>query len=356
MDLRVRAFHMLILVSGLCLLQARGGSSNSVLFLDGSEHKYIRSHPETVDEANPMSPLEVAATVSVLLGVAPPVSLPAESSLKLDKILTPNPFSRPRAVVMLEVQGIGDLSSALHSILQDDSALSGKIISSGNAHIELFGDDEVSQTSIDEPIECDSACAGREFSNLARWLGGSYVGSMESQDGELEFPLASGTSLNLHVSKEADRTFALSLVSLFNGVKTAMEMQEDFEAINQRPVDLFTGCFTGIKLFHMALARLFGSLQKTYQGEVVGVILLNEQTSASSMEPMLDVKLSPRASRWLQERPAANTTNAEVHLVRTTLAWITGIILLLSTLIGVYYLLYMPFNRDTLLYSNVKLD
>lgn len=80
----------------------------------------------------------------------------------------------------------------------------------------------MSQISIDEPRECGD----REFSNLvsvvlmidltfcqktfgnliclmmqARWLGGSYVGSMESQDGELEFPLASGRSLKLHVSK-----------------------------------------------------------------------------------------------------------------------------------------------------------
>ncbi|MBA0555447.1 hypothetical protein Golob_025625 [Gossypium lobatum] len=86
--------------------------------------------------------------------------------------------------------------------------------------------------------------------------------------------------------------------------------------------------------------------------------------------------------RWLEEtKSSLNTTLAAQMLVRRTLAWITGVVLLIATLLGkftlsilltdlgvlmklfftllsvaVYFLLNMPLTRDTLLYSNVKLD
>ena len=40
-------------------------------------------------------------------------------------------------------------------------------------------------------------------------------------------------------------------------------------------------------------------------------------------------------ARWLVETKGVNATVAEVVLVRRTLAWVTGVILLISTLIGV---------------------
>lgn len=42
-----------------------------------------------------------------------------------------------------------------------------------------------------------------------------------------------------------------------------------------------------------------------------------------------------RTPRWLVEDVKVNTSIQEVILVRTTLAWITGIILLIATLMGV---------------------
>ncbi|MQM22862.1 hypothetical protein Taro_055921 [Colocasia esculenta] len=348
MDLR--RLHLLVLLSCLCLLQALVGSSNSVVFLDGTGNRYVRSHPEADSEVTSLSLPEVAATISVLLGIAPPMSLPVESSLKLDKILLPNPFNRPRAIVMLDVQGIGDMSqTAGHSISLVDCAFSSRLVSSSKAQIELSQEDAVNLFSIDEPLECDAACIDKELGNLANWLGGSYVGSIESQDGKLEFPLASGTSLTLHVLKKADHTFALSLVSLVNGIRMAIEMHEDFASSIHRPVELLAGSFTGIKalneygssditqqgleLLHMTLGKLFGLLKKSYQGEVVGVIILNEEPSSNS-ESMLDVTIKSRSLRWLEEVGPVNATRPEVLLVRKTLAWITGIILLISALIG----------------------
>ncbi|XP_078440315.1 putative type 1 membrane protein [Wolffia australiana] len=375
MDPRVRAFHLVIVVSGLCLLHARGGSGNSVLFLDGSENKFIRSSSEIGDEVDSISLLEVAASVSVLLGIAPSASFTAKSPTKLNKFLQPNPFIKPRAVVMLEVLGVGDLLSDLNSILPREKTLISKIGDSGSAPVELLGDDEVHQIPIDESFEFDSVSADREFTNLAKWLGGSYVGGMESQNGVLEFPLPSGTSLKLHLSKKSDEAFASGIVSLVRGFTAAREMRDDLEASKQSPVAFLAGTFKGIKalresgsveiaqqgleLFHVVLTRLFGSLQTTYHGEVVGILLMSSETEAVAVGPMLPVKqlqMPPRYSRLMAEVRSGNASVPEVMLVRTTLAWVTGILLLLSVLIGIYFLLYMPFTRDTLLYSNVKMD
>lgn len=83
---------------------------------------------------------EVAATISVLLGFAPPSSLPADSSYKvhseanlfilnfvtvklwhfgplhsqLNEVLAPNPFDRPHAVMILEVSGVEGQSFQLN--------------------------------------------------------------------------------------------------------------------------------------------------------------------------------------------------------------------------------------------------
>ncbi|RZC83373.1 hypothetical protein C5167_046161, partial [Papaver somniferum] len=44
----------------------------------------------------------------VLLGLAPPASLTAESSIQLNEILSPNPFYWPLDVLMLKVSGTRD--------------------------------------------------------------------------------------------------------------------------------------------------------------------------------------------------------------------------------------------------------
>jgi hypothetical protein len=52
---------------------------------------------------------------------------------------------------------------------------------------------------------------------------------------------------------------------------------------------------------------------------------------------VLDVVLTSQPSaRWLEEtKTPSNGTIAEVALVRMTLAWITGIVLIIATLLGV---------------------
>ena len=120
-------------------------------------------------------------------------------------------------------------------------------------------------------------------------------------------------------------------------------------------------------------------------GQIVGVIVLDERVNQESAN-LLSVESSSRSSARSMaevEGVPSGAIIAQVILVRLTLAWLTGIILLIATLLGVsshnsssisglpkqilirscyswllqvYFLMYMPLTKDTLLYSNVKLD
>ncbi|GAB2295710.1 hypothetical protein Dimus_029864 [Dionaea muscipula] len=364
----------LLIIFYLLLLQSRAETIGSVVFVDSHTHQYLRSpSSDGIAETDSMSAMEVGAVVSVLLGFAPPETLSAAGSSKLNRVLMPNPFDRPRHVLLLEV------SLAEGAQVTPDSvgafftrAIMNKVIQvSDNAQIELPG--EVAVFSL-EGTDFDpyADIADKEISDFASWLGGSYVANdVEPLTGELTVSLPTDLKVHLHMSKKSDREFITNLISLIHHIRSAIEMQQD---VSESAAAILTGCFHGIKalqteygskaiaqqgiaLFIATINRIFDSLQLRYKGQIVGVILFS-QSQSSETEKMLDIVLtSPASPRWLEEvKTSSNTTLEEVALVRKTLAWVAGIILLISTLFGVYLLVNMPLTRDTLLYSNVKLD
>ncbi|XP_057429518.1 uncharacterized protein LOC130722713 isoform X2 [Lotus japonicus] len=361
----------LLLTFSLFSHHARGEASGSAFFIDSSTHRFIRDRSSN-DEHPSMLLQEVGAAVSVLLGFAPPSTLSAASSSKLNEVLIPNPFNRPRAVFLLEVNGI----NGLEKIVQDNAMFSSSIrstniIDSEKVNIQLPDENEVSVFSLDEQLE---DITDREISDFSSLIGGSYApDALEPLNGVLTIPLANGNSVNLHMSKKAERNFVVGLLSLTRNVKRAIQMHDDLSQSTQNPAELLTGCFNGIKVFQeqaevesiaqhgvelllATLTKLFGSLQEAYKGQIVGIIYCQTTTPQESGKKF-DVIFTPHhTARWLEEIKALNATGPEVVLVRTTLAWITGIILLISTLLGICYLMNMPLTRDTLLYSNVKLD
>ncbi|XP_065862848.1 uncharacterized protein [Euphorbia lathyris] len=362
-------FHLFVVSSLLCSL-SRAESIGSVFFIDNQSNQYLRS-PSANDgvQSHSMSPLEVGAVVSVLLGFAPPATLSDAGSSKLNEILVPNPFHRPRAVFMLEVTGLS--ADAANSILTN--ALRSKVnAGSDKAEIELPAEG-VSMVSLDEKL---ADLTEKELSGLASWLGGSYIpSSLESLNGEFIIPLADDANVNLLMSKKADRDFVESLLALFHNSRRAIEMHEDLSHSTGGPAELIMGRFDSIKalkdqhkhedvlqrveLLLAAISKMVDSFQVAYKGQIVGVIFHNDISSPKA-EPMLNVMLTTQPSRrWLDEATgskAAEIALLKVALVRKTLAWLTGIILIISTLMGICLLSNMPVTRDTLLYSNVKLD
>ncbi|KAI8537986.1 hypothetical protein RHMOL_Rhmol09G0066000 [Rhododendron molle] len=72
-------------------------------------------------------------------------------------------------------------------------------------------------------------------------------------------------------------------------------------------------------------------------GKIVGVLLSNETPSQES-ETVLNVMFTSQPSaRWLEETTGLPNSKdvAEVLLVKWTLAWVIGIILLVATIMGV---------------------
>ncbi|KAK4356861.1 hypothetical protein RND71_022471 [Anisodus tanguticus] len=302
-----------------------------------------------------MSLSEVGAIVSVLLGFAPPATLSDASSLKLNEVLVPNPFYRPRSVLILEVTGAEGVFI---------EALTSNVVNENRADIQLPDADEVSLFSLDEP-KTNVEYSVKELSDFASWLSGSYV------NGELAIPLEDDSSLKFQLSKEADREFVASLVSLTRKIQRATETHQDLSG--DRPSELISGKFDGLKalgenygaegvskgtkLFSIVMSKMFNSLTEAYKGQIVGVIVCNETPSVA--ESLFNVIFTSQSSaRWLDEAKALPNATAieEIILVRRTVAWITGILLIIATLLGIYFLLNMPLTRDTLLYSNVKLD
>ncbi|CAL2224596.1 unnamed protein product [Prunus armeniaca] len=374
MDLLARSIcFYLLTISSFLFSQARAEGTASVFFIDSSTHRFLRS-PSSNDVVKPDSMLlpEVSAAVSVLLGFAPPATLSAAGSAKLNEVLLPNPFNRPRAVFVLEVRGIDDPSLVVKDNAMFSSAYTAKIdFGSNKADIELPDQGEVSVFSLDEQLADYTV---KEIGDFASWMGGSYVvDTLEPLNGELTIPLANGDNLKLHMSKEADRIFTTSLLSLIRNFRSAMEMHQDLSHSIHSPAELLTGRFDrikvlqeqygtegaahGVELLLATLSKIFDSLDDAYKGQIVGAILFNGVAPVESGK-MLNVMFTCQPSpRWLAEKEVPKDTKiVQVLLVRRTLAWITGIILIISTLLGVCFLLNMPVTRDTLLYSNVKLD
>ncbi|KAJ4722960.1 Type 1 membrane protein [Melia azedarach] len=377
MDFRVRRiFHLVVISSLICAqIRADAETSGSVFFIDNPKHQYVRTPSQNdVAQSHSMLLSEVGAAVSILLGFAPPATLSATGSSKLNKVLMPNPFDRPRAVFMLEVRGVADpkLMVDLDNTRLIDAYRSNIIPGSNKADIQLPDEDEVSVVYLDEQ---SAEHNDKEIRNFASWLGGSYVAdTLEPLKGELMIPVGNGDHVNLHMSKKAEREFALSLLALSQNIKRAMDVHENLAQSMQRPAELMMGSFDaikalqeqyghegvgrqGMKLLLATLCRIFDSLQTAYEGQIVGVLFFNGTPSPES-ETVLNLMFNSRpSSRMLAEAAGSRAIiAAEVFLVRRTLAWLTGIILLIATLLGIYFLFNMPLTRDTLLYSNVKLD
>ncbi|RXI00472.1 hypothetical protein DVH24_000706 [Malus domestica] len=372
------------------IVRYRADGTASVFFIDSSTHHFLRN-PSSNDvvkiflrlsanttclllsQPDSMLLSEVSAAVSVLLGFAPSSALSAAGSAKLNEVLMPNPFNRPRAVVALEVGGIDDHALVVKDNAMFSSAYSSKIdLGSSKADIELPDEGEVSVFSLDEQ---STDYTDKEIGDFAAWMSGSYVvDTLEPLNGELSIPLANGDNLKLHMSKESDRIFTTSLLSLIRNFKRATEIHQDLSHNIHSPAELLTGRFDGIKVLQeqygtdgaaqhgvelllATLSKIFESLENAYKGQIVGAILFNGVAPVESGKMLNVMYTSSSYARLLAEKEGLNNTKiVQVLLVRRTLAWITGIILIISTLLGVCFLLNMPVTRDTLLYSNVKLD
>ncbi|MBA0725123.1 hypothetical protein Golax_021731, partial [Gossypium laxum] len=404
--------------------------TGSVFFIDSTSHQFIRSQSSN-DVAQPESMLlaEVGATVSVLLGFAPLTTLSAAGSSKLNEVLIPDPFNRPRAVFMLEVSGIDD-----PLVVDPKNAIFGRALKSSvdlgssKADIQLPDEEEVSVVSLDEPL---GDYTEEDIIDFASWLGGSYVADAAKPfHGVMTIPLADVDNVNLRMSEKAHNEFVSKLLALYCNIRKAMEKHGHLSKTLRRPAEIIMGSFDGIKVHNLqtfktdmrmsllcadkwhsylpcllgvvnvslfctafclcflprflpiakpfifslkqikvlleqqdrdgvdklgtrlllaTLSKIYDSLQTAYGGQIVGVIVFNGVPQPESKTLMNVIYTSRSSPRWLAgTKSSANTTLAAQVLVRRTLAWITGVVLLIATLLGVRSVLYINVQRQAL--------
>jgi hypothetical protein len=95
-------------------------------------------------------------------------------------------------------------------------------------------------------------------------------------------------------------------------------------------VDFFIFIFFRLSFTSVALNNM--------AGQMVGVVFFYGSPPAQSGKVLNTIFTSQPSARWLVEKEASyNVTVLQVVLVRRTIAWLTGIILLISTLLGVRF-------------------
>ncbi|KAK4787244.1 hypothetical protein SAY86_011077 [Trapa natans] len=364
--------HLFLFYSFLSI-RSEEEAIGSVFFIDSATHKYFRARsPDDAVEQNKMSLPEVGATVSVLLGLPPPATLSAAASSRLNEVLKPNPFDRPHAALLIEIGGLQDS----HQLVESDllrGAQRKSVFSREMANIQLQ-EDKVSVVSVDESVSLDSdPLTDEAIHSFAYLMGGTYThDGKEVLVGNLTIPLGENVKISLSLSKKAEKDFTASIISLVRNIKRAIEMHEDLSRSIVKPAELIKGSFDIMKVLQenygadsvaeqrtklllAVLAKVYNSLQAAYDGKIVGIIFFNNDATKDALVNVV-INSHPSARIIKEKESTPSAADVEKLLVRRTLAWLTGLILLISTLLGIYFLLYMPLTKDTLLYSNVKLD
>ncbi|KVI00423.1 hypothetical protein Ccrd_021404 [Cynara cardunculus var. scolymus] len=263
--------------------------TGSVFFLDSSTQRYFR--PRSPESQSLLLP-EIGAAISVLLGFAPPLTLSPTSSKKeiiLDEVLLPNPFDRPRAVFVLEINGVEDEGSGLG--MDNDvfvSSLKSRVAFGQNyADIQLSDKEKVSLVSLNEPLTSDMEFTDNILDDFASWLGGSYVRNLvKSLSGELTVPLANDVQLKLHMSKVGAHMDKL--------LKFRLKALKDQYGSNDR--------------VQQAVELLVTSVSKIY-GQIVGVVLFNGSPARES-GTMLECDVHFTASSLLAGREKRVTSQS----------------------------------------------
>eukprot|EP00252_Welwitschia_mirabilis_P015174 TRINITY_DN33390_c0_g1_i1.p1 TRINITY_DN33390_c0_g1~~TRINITY_DN33390_c0_g1_i1.p1 ORF type:complete len:372 (+),score=60.54 TRINITY_DN33390_c0_g1_i1:174-1289(+) len=369
MILRLTVFCLLI-----CLLTdlSKAESTRPLLFLESEPSRFFRTDSKSQETL--FSSSDVNNAISVLLGFPPSATNPSVSS-KLNGLLAPNPFYRPRNVLVLEARGLDQ--EMLNTLdLQKLGLAAGNTPSlvTASSHLDVVLPDEAMIQSLDNPLntECDVDCVMEKFNDLGSWLGGPLSSENKPLSKKISMPLPEGACLTLDLSRPADQIFAKELIAFQQNIRRIVaDHKQSLEGSLDLPI-LLTGSFNGIKVLKNAhgtddvtiqgtklllsvVAKLL-QVQSVFDGQFVGVLLANEDGGSSSTE-LFNVNFLPESPRLLTEmQTSSKNATAEIALVRKAIAWSTAVILLIATLWGVYFLFNMPLTRDSLLYSNFKMD
>lgn len=367
-------FFMILLSLLVMKLIAVSGSQadGAVIFIDSNiRPEHLRKTSSIEKEVFTYE--DIATSLAVLLGVVPKVAVDEKAASKIDSVVSPNLFYRPRAVLSLNIGGV-ELDSIRNEATLDLLGLGSyqqSPLIADNTHPRRISDDYVNVEVLTSLDEADTHIEVSEQDLEFEFISTSYVLNGDSKTvNTISWDMSNGESFSLDMSNSADRLFFKELMEVFRGMKRAVTSQQSVEL--EQPADLYFGTFNGIiefrdhygsghqtqlasKFVLYAMNQALQFLQANCNDKLVGVFTFTE--SANDFK----VLTTERGARFLQA--AAPTPGNETYpeemalrLGNQAVIFFTVIILLVALLLSTCCMFTMPLTKDSLLYSGLKLD
>jgi len=347
-----------------------------IVYADNHEGSYLREPKPT---EVPMSVDAMSVALTSLLGLPPAIVTGEDLAAQVDNLLAPNPFSRPDAVLSLQVYGGEDFLSDSQNVddcccghsrhvlpLQQaggsmgnlDTALM-SVASHANGPSLVHGDldcDRIAEV-------CDHNCQEEALGALAGYLGGQYVRSGVPMQGKLLWDESSMMDL----VNAPERELAVELACLVNAANGPWKMSPapiSEEPTTPPPRHLLTGKLDSLKTMHETygkestmykdgsklLARTIGmakkAAHKAFGNKLVSQLALLGHSSQED---------TPEGSHLLRRHLLQSSRDADQWLT-LFMALSVGFALVVVTIVSICCMFSMEFKQDTILYGKGKTD
>eukprot|EP00891_Asterochloris_glomerata_P004754 jgi/Astpho2/4754/fgenesh1_pg.00067_%23_213_t len=329
----------------------------------------------------------VTAMLSSLLSI-PADSLSRETGSQLAAVLQPNLFSRPRAVMAVQLAGVSSDNSATQLLLKNSlaSAASFELSSASNGlpasqlmraveSVVTEAQQSITHVPLDHSglLDCSDACLEESLkAALKQCSTGGYTPGSGSLQGVISLRRADGTSAQLSLTEASIRLWANELAALYQTGTDAAEEHERRVAQGDARADdpilleatlVSLQALQGTPEYHVALeatVAVLRSLQqqlaRTYDNRVATqIILLGRVPQAATGLKGLAVWKQTHMQRrtLLQSAPSEASSVTWSYMAAAVL---TFIILAVSIYAAIHCLVNMDASRDSLLYSGAKTD
>eukprot|EP00232_Nephroselmis_pyriformis_P001518 CAMPEP_0182914084 /NCGR_PEP_ID=MMETSP0034_2-20130328/38368_1 /TAXON_ID=156128 /ORGANISM="Nephroselmis pyriformis, Strain CCMP717" /LENGTH=384 /DNA_ID=CAMNT_0025050817 /DNA_START=16 /DNA_END=1170 /DNA_ORIENTATION=+ len=369
-------------------------AGDQAVFVDNASGSFFRAVAEGQEQA-PLTSRAFAATAAALLGVAPPVSIDWETNQQMEALLAPNLFYRPRAVLIASVAGIPE------DVLSEMNAAGGFMGHEQSWSWPLGAEDPAAMLRLVDavpdaagvPVEkhllqcgkkCDKLCVEKALMKQSGLVGAEYTPAPGAPMlGTLRFPPGPhGEAVELELADPEEGAWAVELACILRA--TLMLSEADAGAPPPYPL-LIEASVAGLRALRdargadsaalgaaaravvKALAHVVEALQASYGGEMVAqVAVLDTPTAAAALIERQGAQAEEAGAREeeavaaqrrrLHQTPPAPGPDGQSEWAAKALMVSVAVIVLVSTLAGIYCMCYMSVGQDTLLYGGSKQD
>eukprot|EP00850_Spirogloea_muscicola_P016968 SM000141S00912 [mRNA] locus=s141:216533:219525:- [translate_table: standard] len=319
---------LLLLAAVAALADSEVQHAPAVLFLDDGNNGdgvFLRADDKSSEQMADLTPQAFAAAIAALLASHIPFSN-STTALQVDALLAPDIFKRPEAVIVAVVAGMDQATKfCAASILQEESQR---------------GADDAQSSQVGGPDLIDLMQVVDTELDLMKETDQEYVSELSCFYKSAEDEVLRATTSNTSLTTPQP--------VLISGLITTLQ------ALRTKHGTKSSKYQGAAKLVIDVLVHSLRSLRTAYEGQLVGALVLLGNIEDEEASLLKNSAQLVRVARKLQDSSLSSVRSR--RFVNKTIAILTGLILFVAALLGVYALLYMPLIRDPLLYSGAKVD